>query len=293
MGGGESELLHSTGEAGELAKRTPWRKGRSRATELLEGKMAETPGSGSVSTRLQRIAELAREAPQAALTTLAHHIDIEFLRIAYARTRRDGAVGVDGQTADAYAEDLEANLQSLLDRLKSGTYKAPPVRRVHIPKGDGKLRPLGIPTFEDKVLQRAVAMVLEAIYEQDFLACSYGFRPGRSAHQALEALWVELMRFGGGWILDVDIRAFFDTISHVHLRSFLDQRVRDGVIRRVVDKWLTAGVLEKGHLTRPEAGTPQGGVISPLLANIYLHECSTPGSRGKPRLRGQASGSLR
>jgi len=252
--------------------------------------MAETPGSDSVSTRLQRIAELAREAPQAALTTLAHHIDIEFLRIAYARTRRDGAVGVDGQTADAYAEDLEANLQSLLDRLKSGTYKAPPVRRVHIPKGDGKLRPLGIPTFEDKVLQRAVAMVLEAIYEQDFLSCSYGFRPGRSAHQALEALRVELMRLRGGWILDVDIRAFFDTISHVHLRSFLDQRVRDGVIRRVVDKWLTAGVLEEGRLTRPEAGTPQGGVISPLLANIYLHEVLDTWFESvvKPRLRGQA-----
>ena len=252
--------------------------------------MAETSGSEGVSTRLQRIAKLARDAPQAALTTLAHHIDIEFLRVAYARTRRDGAVGVDGQTAEVYAENLEANLQSLLDRLKSGTYKAPPVRRVHIPKGDGKLRPLGIPTFEDKVLQRAVAMVLEAVYEQDFLPCSFGFRPGRSAHQALDALRVGLMRLKGGWVLDVDIKSFFDTISHGHLRSFLDQRVRDGVLRRVVDKWLTAGVLEQGRLTHPEAGTPQGGVISPLLANIYLHEVLDTWFENvvKPRLRGQA-----
>ena len=147
-----------------------------------------TPSPSDVSTKLQRIAELARQAPQAALTTLSHHIDIEFLHEAYRRTRKDGAVGVDGQTAEEYAADLEANLRSLLDRFKSGTYQAPPVRRVHIPKGSGRgTRPIGIPTFEDKVLQRAVAMVLEAVYEQDFLDCSYGFRPGRSAHQALEA----------------------------------------------------------------------------------------------------------
>jgi RNA-directed DNA polymerase len=150
--------------------------------------MAETSRSTTVSTKLERIAKLAHEMPQAALTTLAHHIDIDWLREAYRRTRKDGATGVDRQTADEYARNLDENLRSLLERAKSGSYVAPPVRRVHIPKGDGlQTRPIGIPTFEDKVLQRAVAMVLEAVYEQSFLNCSYGFRPGRSAHQASRA----------------------------------------------------------------------------------------------------------
>jgi RNA-directed DNA polymerase len=206
------------------------------------------------------------------LTSLAHHIDVAFLKEAYRRTRKDGAVGVDGQTAEAYAESLEENLEDLLNRFKSGRYRAPAVRRVHIPKGDGrKTRPIGVPTFEDKVLQRAVAMVLEAVYEQDFLNCSYGFRPGRSAHMALEALWKGTMDLNGGWVLELDIESFFDTVDHDHLRSFLDQRVRDGVIRRTIGKWLKAGVLEAGVMQRNAAGTPQGGVISPLLANIYLH----------------------
>ncbi len=226
----------------------------------------------SVSTKLQRIAELARRAPCTVLTTLAHHIDIDFLREAYCRTRKDGAPGVDGQRAEAYAADLEKNLQSLLDRFKAGTYRAPPVRRVHIPKGDGTLRPLGIPTFEDKILQRAVTMVLEAVYEQDFLPCSFGFRPGRSAHQALETLRNGLMEMHGGIVVELDIRRFYDTLEHHRLRQFLDQRVRDGVIRCAIDKWLKAGVLEDGCITQPAEGTPQGGVISPLLANIYLHQ---------------------
>ena len=223
-------------------------------------------------TKLHRIAELARKAPQMVFLTLAHHIDVEFLRVAFHLTRKGGAAGVDGMTAAAYAENLEENLSSLLNRFKSGAYRAPPVKRVHIPKADGKTRPIGIPTFEDKVLQRAVTMVLNAIYEQDFLQLSYGFRPRRSAHQALEALWKILMDMGGGWVLDVDIKAFFDTLSPSHLRKFLDQRVVDGVLRRAIDKWLKAGVLEDGKVTHPELGTPQGGVISPLLANIYLHE---------------------
>jgi len=215
---------------------------------------------------------LARQGRQMSFTSLAHHIDREWLQEAYRRTRKDGAVGVDGQTAAAYEANLEENLQSLLDRAKSGRYFAPPVRRVYIPKGRGtETRPIGIPTFEDKVLQRAVAMVLEAVYEEDFLSCSYGFRPGRSAHQALESLWHETMGMGGGWIVEVDIRRFFDTLDHAHLRDLLGLRVRDGVLRRLIDKWLKAGVLEDGNLSRPEAGTPQGGVISPLLANVYLH----------------------
>jgi len=208
-----------------------------------------------------------------AFKTLAHHIDLEWLQEAYRRTRKDGATGVDRQTAEEYAANLEGNLQSLLNRAKSGTYRAPPVRRVHIPKGSGaETRPIGIPTFEDKVLQRAIAMVLEAVYEQDFLDCSYGFRPRRSAHQALQALWNQTTRSTGGWILDLDLRKFFDTLGHEHLREILRRRVLDGVLLRLVGKWLNAGVSEDGGITYPETGSPQGGVISPLLANIYLHE---------------------
>jgi len=251
-----------------------------------------TPSPGNVSTKLQRIAELASQSPQMAFTTLAHHIDIELLHEAHRRTRKGGAAGVDGQTADDYAADLEANLRGLHDRFKSGTYKAPPVRRVRIPKGDGhQTRPIGIPTYEDKVLQRAVTMVLEAIYEEGFLDCSYGFRPGRSAHMALEDLWRNVMASHGGWVLEVDIRKFFDHLDHGHLRDFLDRRVRDGVLRRTIDKWLKAGVLEDGCVTHPDTGTPQGGVISPLLANIYLHEVVDTWfeTQIKPRLADRAS----
>ena len=235
--------------------------------------MAGTLSPTTVSTRLQKIAEMAREAPDMVITTLAHHIDIEFLKETYRRTRKDGVTGVDEQTAGQYAENLDENLESLLNRFKSGSYKAPPVRRVYIPKGEGKrTRPIGIPTFEDKVLQRAVTMLLEAIYEQEFLDCSYGFRPGRSPHQALDALWKGLMGIRGGWVIEVDIRSYFDRINHQHLRAFLDKRVRDGVLRRAIDKWLKAGVLENGQIEHPETGSPQGGVISPILSNIFLHE---------------------
>jgi group II intron reverse transcriptase/maturase len=230
--------------------------------------------------------------PGVALTTLAHALDLDALRDAYRETRKDGAVGVDGQTAQQYAEDLEGNLRSLLERFRSGRYRAPAVRRVHIPKHDGKrTRPIGIPTFEDKILQRAAARVLEAVYEQDFLPCSYGFRPGRSAHQALQDLWVAAMKMGGGWVLDVDIQDFFGSLDHDHLRGFLNQRVRDGVLRRAIDKWLRAGVLEEGRLSRPSEGTPQGGVISPLLANIYLHIVLDEwfAEVVRPRLRGASA----
>jgi group II intron reverse transcriptase/maturase len=248
------------------------------------------PISEIVSTRLQRIAKLAQEDRKRAFISLGHHIDIEWLRAAYERTRKDGATGVDGQTAAEYAANLEGNLRSLLDRAKSGAYRAPPVRRVQIPKGDGKeTRPIGIPTFEDKVLQRAVAMVLEAVYEQDFLDCSYGFRPGRSAHQALDALWRQMMPMGGGWVVEVDIRKFFDTLDHACLREILSRRVRDGVLVRLIGKWLNAGVLDGGELSFPEAGTPQGGVISPLLANIYLHDVLDVWfeEQVRPRMRGR------
>jgi group II intron reverse transcriptase/maturase len=229
--------------------------------------------------------------PGKALFSLNQHIDLEWMHEAYRRTRKDGAPGVDGQTAKEYAVDLDANLRRLLDRAKSGTYRAPPVRRVHIPKGEGKeTRPIGIPTFEDKVLQRAVAMVLEAVYEQDFLDCSYGFRTGRSPHQALAALRDPLMKMHGGFVIELDIRKFFDTVDRNRLREILRRRVGDGVLLRLIGKWLHAGVLEEGKLFYPDAGTPQGGVISPLLANIYLHEVLDTWFEKdvRPRMRGRA-----
>jgi group II intron reverse transcriptase/maturase len=226
--------------------------------------MASASELDPVFTKQQRIAELAKQSPHMGFTSLAHHIDLRWLYEAYLRTRRDGAPGVDGQTAVDYEASLRDNLQSLLERAKSGTYRAPPVRRVYIPKGNGpEVRPIGIPTFEDKVLQRAVVMVLEAVYEQDFRNCSYGFRPGRSAHQALDSLWQQTMGMGGGWVVDVDIRKFFDTLDHAHLRDLLRQRIRDGVLLRLIGKWLHAGVLEDGSVTLPEKGSPQGGVIAP------------------------------
>jgi RNA-directed DNA polymerase len=234
--------------------------------------MAGTQKPDPVSTKQQRLAELAKQAPHLGFTSLNHHLDLRWLAEAYDRTRKDGAPGVDGQTGEDYVLHFAANLTSLLDRAKSGTYFAPPVRRVHIPKGTGpETRPLGIPTLEDKVLQRAVVMMLEPIYEQDFFNCSFGFRPRRSAHMALQALWQQTMDLGGCWLLEVDIRKFFDTLDHAQLRALLRQRVRDGVLLRLIDKWLQAGVLEDGNVSYPEAGTPQGGVISPLLANVYLH----------------------
>jgi RNA-directed DNA polymerase len=235
--------------------------------------MSGVPTPGSVSTKQARIAQLARQMPETAISSLSHHMDQAWLLEAHRRTRKDGATGIDRQTSEEYAANLSENLRSLEDRAKSGTYHAPAVRRVHIPKGDGKTtRPLGIPTYEDKVLQRAVMMVLEPIYEQDFYDCSYGFRPRRSAHHALEALMQGLSEMDGGWVLDVDVRSFFDELDHQKLRELLRQRVIDGVVVRLIGKWLRAGVLEGGVVHRTDQGTPQGGVISPLLANIYLHE---------------------
>jgi len=254
--------------------------------------MTETSNSQDVSTKLERIAKLAREIRGATLKTLAHHIDVNWLREAYRRTRKDGAPGVDGVSAEQYAEHLEENLQSLLDRAKSGRYRAPPVRRVHIPKGDGTdTRPIGIPTFEDKVLQRAVAMVIGEVYEQEFHDFSYGFRPGRSAHQALQTLRTAAWQMKGGWLVEVDIKQFFDTVDHAHLRTILGRRIGDGVLLRLIGKWLNAGILEGQVLSRPDDGTPQGGVISPLLANIYLHEVLDDWfvREVRPKLAGEAA----
>ena len=222
----------------------------------------------SVSTKQEHIAKLARDNPERALFTLSQYIDYEWVRYAYDRTRKDGAVGVDEQTAEEYAANLEQNLLTLVDQLKSGSYRAPPVRRHYIDKTDGSKRGLGIPCFADKVAQRAIVLLLEPIYEQVFLECSFGFRPERSAHQALQEVRTATMARGGRWVLDVDLRKYFDSIDRSKLREFLDRRVTDGVVRRLIDKWLKAGVLEDGQLHHPDLGTPQGGVISPCLANI-------------------------
>jgi RNA-directed DNA polymerase len=254
--------------------------------------MPDAQESDNMSTLRQRIAERAKQFPEAGFTSLAHLMDICWMQAAWGQTRIDGAVGVDGLGYQDYVgEQAPAWLADLLDRAKSGTYQAPPVRRVHIPKGTGpETRPIGIPTYEDKVLQRAVVRVLETVYEQDFLDCSYGFRPGRSAHQALAAVWHQTMAMGKCWIVEVDIRKFFDTLDHAHLRELLKRRVQDGVLLRLIGKWLNAGVLEDGNLTFPEAGTPQGGVISPLLANVYLHYVLDVWFERevKPRLQGRA-----
>ena len=216
---------------------------------------------------------MAKEDPQKTFTSIHHVIDIVWLREAFYATRKDGAPGVDNRTWQDYEANLEMNLQDLLDRAKSGRYVAPPVRRKHIPKGTSitETRPIGIPTIEDKVLQRAVVMVLEPIYEQDFYDGSYGFRPKRSAHQALESFWQQAMHMNVSVVLEVDIRKYFDRIDHKWLREFLHQRVRDGVLLRLIGKWLKAGVMEDGQVHYPDAGTPQGGVISPILSNVFLH----------------------
>jgi RNA-directed DNA polymerase len=240
--------------------------------EPQRGKAAGTKGPGTVSTGPRRIAELAARYPEGALTTLAHHMTPDLLKEAFRRTRKKSAPGIDGTTWSEYEKDLESNLRSLHERAKSGEYRAPAVRRVHIPKGNGnETRPIGIPTIEDKVLQRVTVMLMEPIYEREFRDCSCGFRPGRSAHQALETLWKQVMDMGGCWLVEVDIRKFFDTLDHAHLRELVQRRVRDGVLTRLIGKWLKAGVMEEEIVTYPESGTPQGGVISPLLANIYLH----------------------
>lgn len=253
--------------------------------------MAETLSSVTVSTKQFKLTQRATEITEGALTTLAHFIDIDWLREAYRRTRKDGASGVDGQTAAGYERHLDENLSSLLDRFKSGVYRAPPVKRVYIPKADGKRRrPIGIPTLEDKVLQRAVVMLLEPIYEVQFSDTSYGFRPGRSAHAALEAVWRGTMGHPTGWLIELDIESFFDNVDHQILQSLVARRVGDGVIRRSIGKWLNAGVMEEGQLSYPTRGTPQGGVISPLLANIYLHEVLDRWFEEDvlPRLKGRA-----
>lgn len=295
---GEQEFgaIHSTEESGESVPHGDPLEGRDqRVKGPLEGKMRGISCPQNILTKRRRIAEISRESPNMIWTTLAHRMDEEWMEEAYHRTRKGGATGIDGVTSGEYAgehgERLKENLRDLLKRARDGRYWAPPVRRVYIPKGDGKeLRPLGIPTLEDKVLQRGVVMLMEPVYEQDFLDCSYGFRPRRGAHDAVKRLDQGIMHVGGGWLIEIDIRKYFDTVDHGKLREIVRERIRDGEILRLIGKWLKAGVLEEGRRTSSESGTPQGGVISPLLANIYLHKVLDLWfeKEVKPRLQGRA-----
>jgi group II intron reverse transcriptase/maturase len=239
-------------------------------------------------TTLRRISEKAKQDPKLRFTSLAHLLKVELLREAYNRLRKAASPGVDGLTAKQYETDLEGNLQALHQRLREGQYRAQPVRRVYIEKENGKLRPLGIPALEDKIVQKAVLLVLEAIYEQDFLGCSYGFRPGRSQHDALEAVQRAIAGGRVSFVLDADIRGYFDNIVRSQLMDLVQRRVVDRSILRLLGKWLHVGVIEEGRLLVMEKGTPQGAVISPWMANVYLHYVLDEWveQEVKPRLRG-------
>ena len=275
---------HEGGNAGDSqAKPTGPSGNRTTSAEEVEGRRQakgnvgpqntlRTQSRQGVPSARDRIRQAAKTDKGRRFTTLLHHVyDIETLREAYFGLKRNAAPGVDGETWQAYGEQLESNLEDLSARLRRGAYRAKPVRRVYIPKPDGRQRPLGITTLEDKVVQRALVLVLNCIYETDFLGFSYGFRPGRNQHNALDALYVGIKRKRVNWVLDADIRGYFDAISHDWLVKFVEHRIADRRVVRLIQKWLTAGVLEDGEKKRSEMGTPQGGGISPLLANVYLH----------------------
>jgi RNA-directed DNA polymerase len=236
-----------------------------------EQRTCRTPSRESVSQGLERVREAAKQRKKERFTALLHHVTVDLLKEAYFWLKREAAPGVDGRTWQSYKQDLEVNLGELHSRIHRGTYRALPSRRRFIPKLDGGQRPLGIAALEDKIVQRAVVEVLNTIYEEDFLGFSYGFRPGRGQHDALDALAVGITRTKVNWIVDADIAGFFDAVSHEWLMRFVEHRIGDRRINRLIRKWLKAGVMEEGKLVTTETGTPQGAVASPLLANIYLH----------------------
>ena len=223
---------------------------------------------------LERVREVARRDKETRFTALLHHVDLDRLRAAYWAIRPQAAPGVDGVRWEAYGQELEANLQGLHQRVHAGRYRARPSRRAYIPKADGRPRPLGIATLEDKIVQRAVVEVLNAVYETDFLGFSYGFRPGRNPHQALDALAVGIWRKKVNWVLDADIRDFFTNLDHTWLEKFLEHRIADRRVLRLIRKWLAAGVIEDGDWSATVQGAPQGASVSPLLANVYLEAYS-------------------
>ena len=253
--------------------------------------MTDALTSLDMSTGLRKVTERAKREPAARFNSLAHLIDEELLAGVYRRLRRDAAVGVDGITKEKYGQDLERNLKDLHERLRTRRYRHQPIRRVHIPKEKGRTRPIGVATTEDKVVQSALRTVLEAIYEQDFLDCSYGFRPGRSAHGAVRALTRAVNEGEANWILEFDVASFFDTVNRKQLMEMLRKRVADGSIIRLVGKCLHVGVLDGEEFTKPSEGTVQGSAISPLLGNAYLHYVLDLwfAEEVRPRLRGKAT----
>jgi RNA-directed DNA polymerase len=273
---------HGKSDRPVVPKKSP-NKARSLAAEGMEGRglakgntdqqnASRTLRRTDAPSALDRVRQAAKDNKDAKFTALLHHVyNLETLRTAYFQLKRQAAPGVDGETWRHYGEALEENLQDLAHRLKRGAYRAKPVRRVYIPKADGRLRPLGVTALEDKIVQRATVEVLNAIYETDFLGFSYGFRPGRSQHHALDALFLALYEKRVNFVLDLDVRSFFDRLSHDWLIQFLQHRIADWRVLRLIQKWLSAGVLEDGKWTVQEEGSPQGGSASPLLANIYLH----------------------
>lgn len=257
-------LAKENGEGQALAPAEP--------AKQVDGTQSPVAKSEDLHSALDRVRQAACRDKQLKFTTLWHHVyDIERLRAAYFALKRTAAPGVDGQTWQAYGQNLEDNLRDLSDRLTRGAYRAKPVKRAFVPKEGGKQRPIGVPVLEDKIVQRATVEVLNAVYETDFLGFSYGFRPGHSAHMALDALAVGIQTRRVNWLLDADIRSFFDTLDHGCLLKFLVQRIADRRVLRHIQKWLNAGVLEEGRRVRQEEGAVQGGSVSPLLANIYLH----------------------
>ncbi len=251
--------------------------------------MNDSMRSANISTQLRQIAEQAKREPSLVFTSLAYRMDVECLREAYRRLRKDAAPGISGVTAKEYGKDLEANLQDLHARLTGLNYIAPMIKRVWIDKDKGKKRPIGLSEIEDKIVQKAVTMLMGAVYEQDFYPFSYGFRENKSAHEAIRAIREQCMKLNIGWIYDADITGFFDNIDRKWLRKFLKQRVNDGGLLRLIGKWLNAGVLDGENITYSEKGTPQGGIVSPLLANIYLHHVLDDWFERevKPRMRGR------
>jgi group II intron reverse transcriptase/maturase len=263
--------VKSSNKAGQPAAEGMEGRGLTKGNPL-EQNASRTQSRSNAPSALERIRQAASKDKEMRFTALFHHIYApEALCTAYLRLKREAAPGVDGETWRHYGEALEDNLQNLSHRLKQGAYRAKPVRRVYIPKADGRLRPLGVTALEDKIVQRAAVEVRNAIYETDFLGFSYGFRPKRSQHNALDALYTGLLTKKVNWVLDLDIRGFFDAISHEWLVKFIEHRIADRRVVRLIQKWLNAGVLEDGKRIRMEEGTPQGGSASPLLANIYLH----------------------
>jgi RNA-directed DNA polymerase len=276
-------LMHGSGESysGVVPAKQPNKGGRPTA-EVVEGRplakenteqsnQRRTQSRESGSSGLERVREVAKKDGKVRFTALLHHVTVDLLRDSYDSLKKTAAAGVDGMTWREYGEGLEARLSDLHGRIHRGAYQAQPSRRVWIPKADGRQRPLGIAALEDKVVQHAVGTVLDPILEEDFQGFSYGFRPGRSQHDALDALSVGIMRKKVNWVLDLDVRSFFDKVEHRWLVQFVEHRIADPRIVRLIQKWLKAGVMEDGRWFETEEGTPQGSVISPRLANLYLH----------------------